>query len=93
MVFASDLCGEVLTLLKAEVNLIFFEFGPKREPGGHSVPLDIARQSLALVELKCPSQSIKKDLLRAEHRLLLVGVLQVHEVYCFYPKVLLTLAQ
>jgi hypothetical protein len=91
--FASDLCGEILALLEVEIDFIFFGFGPKTEPGGHSVPLNIARQSLALVELKCPGQSIEVNLLRAEHCLLLESVLQVHEVNCFNPQVLLTLAQ
>ena len=73
--------GNVKTLLKVEVDLLFFGFGPKTQPRGHAVVLNRALLSLRLVKFECLGQSVEVVSIRwQEVSLGLIGILQVHQV-------------
>ena len=76
--------------LEGKMNLLFFWLCSEAKPGRHTVILNVARGTFALVELKGSRQFIQELSFFQEVRLRLVRIVEVHEVYRFQAEVLLT---
>ena len=87
MIFSSYLLGKLNALLKVKINFFLFRFGPKTQPCCHTIVLNVLCLSFLFIELKCPGESLKINLIRNEMSLLLICIMQVNKINCFKSQI------
>ena len=89
LILAAYFLGQLHTLLKVEIYLLLLWLCSEAEPGCHSIVLKLIILNLFLIEFEGFLEFVHEHLVIPEgHRLRLIGIMNVHQVYSLESQVL-----